>query len=798
MRNNLFLIALTCLCAFTLFSPNTFAQDDSSEYVVRAIYFIPKDREPDPNMDEKLDTLIKDVQQFYADQMEAHGFGRKTFTLETDESGRILAHRVKGEFNEAYYRENFGKALIEINTKFEVSKNINLVIIDTSLNFGGFASGDGSGGNAVISAATNDFISLSAHELGHAFGLGHDWRNESYIMTYAEHPSVLSGCAAEWLDAHKYFNPANKTFNDNTTVKMLIPELVMSPAAIRLQFEITDPDGLHQAQLILPSEQGYSLFGCRSLNEDSVIIEFVTTELLAIESGTIFLNVIDSQGNIIELFPFQIDITPILPDSEPVSIPDVNLAAVVRETLGLAPNSSITQLDILKLTKLEVRENLNISDLTGLEHATHLQILTLEVNQIQDMTPLTKLTKLKRVILTNNQLSNIPSLVGMKQLTTLYLNNNQISDITPLQELTQLTDLAIDGNPINTENLFSVLTQLTRLRTLLLYGMKIRDITPLAKLTQLRTLGLTWNPISDITPLAALTNLRILYLSGSQISDITPLKGLGQLRHLFLDDNQISDVKPLAELVNLKELGLIGNPIKDKKPLLELLRKNPDVKIYLKNYDEPLTVLEPPQRTEDINGDGVVNIQDLVQVAGALGETGQNAGDVNGDGVVNIQDLVQVAGALGEAAAAPSRHPQVLETFTAAEVQLWLTAAASANLSDAKSQRGIRFLAALLAALTPKKTALLANYPNPFNPETWIPYQLASPADVTLHIHTIDGSLVRTLSLGHKPLGIYESRSRAAYWDGRNALGEPVASGVYFYTLTAGDFTATRKMLIRK
>ena len=100
--------------------------------------------------------------------------------------------------------------------------------------------------------------------------------------------------------------------------------------------------------------------------------------------------------------------------------------------------------------------------------------------------------------------------------------------------------------------------------------------------------------------------------------------------------------------------------------------------------------------------------------------------------------------------------------------------------------------------LTPKETALLANYPNPFNPETWIPYQLAEPADVTLHIYTVDGGLVRTLSLEHKTTGIYQSRSRAAYWDGKNELGESVASGIYFYTLIAGDFTATRKMLIRK
>ncbi len=97
-----------------------------------------------------------------------------------------------------------------------------------------------------------------------------------------------------------------------------------------------------------------------------------------------------------------------------------------------------------------------------------------------------------------------------------------------------------------------------------------------------------------------------------------------------------------------------------------------------------------------------------------------------------------------------------------------------------------------------KENALLANFPNPFNPETWIPYQLSKPTEVTITIYAVNGQIVRTLTLGHQPTGIYQNRSRAAYWDGRNAFGEPVASGVYFYTITAGDFTATRKMLIRK
>ena len=95
-------------------------------------------------------------------------------------------------------------------------------------------------------------------------------------------------------------------------------------------------------------------------------------------------------------------------------------------------------------------------------------------------------------------------------------------------------------------------------------------------------------------------------------------------------------------------------------------------------------------------------------------------------------------------------------------------------------------------------TALLANYPNPFNPETWIPYQLSEPAEVSVSIYSVDGKLVRTLELGQVPSGVYSDKERAAYWDGRNAAGEPVASGVYFYTLRAGDFSATRKMVIRK
>jgi len=206
----------------------------------------------------------------------------------------------------------------------------------------------------------------------------------------------------------------------------------------------------------------------------------------------------------------------------------------------------------------------------------------------------------------------------------------------------------------------------------------------------------------------------------------------------------------------------------------------------------------PEYLKEDVNKDGVVNILDLVSIARDFGMRGVNDTDVTGDGIVNILDLVAVAGAFGNSASAPALMAQAQSMLTSSDVKLWLSEARMLNITDATSLRGIQVLEQLLQVLTPKQTALLANFPNPFNPETWIPYQLSKDADVTLHIYAIDGTLVRTLGLGYQGAGLYQSRSRAAYWDGNNDVGEKVASGVYFYTLTAGDFTATRKMLIRK
>ena len=155
--------------------------------------------------------------------------------------------------------------------------------------------------------------------------------------------------------------------------------------------------------------------------------------------------------------------------------------------------------------------------------------------------------------------------------------------------------------------------------------------------------------------------------------------------------------------------------------------------------------------------------------------------------------------AIAEAPNALSRGNLAYRNVAAA-----LTDAKHLATSDVHLKKGVPvILEELLQLLTemkaiPEASALLPNYPNPFNPETWIPYHLAKATDVTLTIHDLHGRVVRVLDFGHQHAGIYQSRGRAAYWNGKNQSGEKVASGLYFYTLTAGDFNATRKLLIAK
>ena len=203
--------------------------------------------------------------------------------------------------------------------------------------------------------------------------------------------------------------------------------------------------------------------------------------------------------------------------------------------------------------------------------------------------------------------------------------------------------------------------------------------------------------------------------------------------------------------------------------------------------DEQPQVVVPPQIKPDVNGDGRADVQDLVLVAARLGISAVNRADVNGDETVNILDLVLVAGMADDVTGALPMYSNGAMMLRITKVKEWLEGARRLALADVISQRGMEYLQNLLDILTPERTAMLPNYPNPFNPETWIPYHLARDSVVRISIYDVRGVLVRQLDLGLKPGGYYTDKHHAAYWDGRNDSGQLLASGVYVYQFRAGE-----------
>ena len=226
-------------------------------------------------------------------------------------------------------------------------------------------------------------------------------------------------------------------------------------------------------------------------------------------------------------------------------------------------------------------------------------------------------------------------------------------------------------------------------------------------------------------------------------------------------------------------------------------------------------VSNPDSLSADVNQDGRLDIRDFVLVVKHFGEsplTNPQA-DTNKDGEVNILDLVWIVKSIEEKQASAAPHHQHLTVGNtqniSGSIHLSDTDIAllhsfyekieevSANATQKELVR--RFLKGLLMPVeVPLETKLHANYPNPFNPETWIPYQLATDSDITIRIYDASGHIVRTLVTGHQAAGYYLNRSEAAYWDGKNELGEQMASGVYIYELTTPTFKQTRRLVILK
>lgn len=316
--------------------------------VIRCIYFVPKDRTPRKDMTSRIDTVIKGVQQFYAEQLENYGHDRKTFMIETDAGGKAVVHQVAGRFNDEYYRKGaLTKVLGEIVGPTE-EKYVNVVIAEISelidhryCGLGAFWNG---GGRALVLERCMS-MGVIAHELGHAFGLEHDFRSDNDIMSFGfKHPLRISKCAARWLDGHRFFNPDQTAFNSPATIRMLAP-LANPPRGVILRFKIDDADGLHHSQLLGPTvsndpSDGIKLYDCKMLSAESEIIEFIVPQLPADARTWVTLRVMDAQGNFSQN-PFLVEAVHIAEEhvdtppfaDEPLELKIVTLGQVKRTAL---------------------------------------------------------------------------------------------------------------------------------------------------------------------------------------------------------------------------------------------------------------------------------------------------------------------------------------------------------------------------------------------------------------------------------------------------------------------------------
>ena len=258
---------------------------------VRMIYFLPNDRPFRAAVVKEMKDEIRTIQTFYAEQMQAHGYGNSTFRFETDAQGEPLVHRVDGQHPDSHYlNDTWGTMRGEIEQAVNVPGNIYFVVIDNSINAIGVGQQvEGSGGrwtkNSGFALVSGNFSwQLAAHELGHAFGLWHDFLYGAYLMSYGPGQDRLSACSAEFLAVHPYFNPDIQT---GTRPPLPSIRLISPPGypegstSVSIQLKVSDPEGLHQVLILTTTIEPHRAVGshevkaCRGLEgEKDAVVEF--------------------------------------------------------------------------------------------------------------------------------------------------------------------------------------------------------------------------------------------------------------------------------------------------------------------------------------------------------------------------------------------------------------------------------------------------------------------------------------------------------------------------------------------
>lgn len=245
MKFKLFPVIFLALLIISL-PCNAQQTNQQTDYIVKTFYFFPNDRQPQANIDEKLDTIVKKSQIFYANEMERHGFDRKTFQIETDKDGNAVIHHVIGKQDTAAYQKNPARAFKEIDKNlYKANKTVRLVYIDHGKKvLPGSACGLAYPGKKILIPAAGGCcnVGVTVHELGHAFGLPHGVGGLKGMSIGATH----------WLDANRYFNPEIIILpkDNEAQIRMINASIAYPPHNQYVFFEISDPDILKVARFM--------------------------------------------------------------------------------------------------------------------------------------------------------------------------------------------------------------------------------------------------------------------------------------------------------------------------------------------------------------------------------------------------------------------------------------------------------------------------------------------------------------------------------------------------------------------
>ena len=484
------------------------------------------------------------------------------------------------------------------------------------------------------------------------------------------------------------------------------------------------------------------------------------------------------------------------------------LAALTQLTrLDLSNNvvSDISALAALtRLTDLYLSSNA-VSDISALAALTQLTTLNVSNNVVSDISALAALTQLTTLNVSNNAISDVSALAALTQLTTLDLNYNAVSDVSPLTALTAQTSLyfacnlafGAPGPKIVGPWLWVIAPAPNHHEAFSGSGKDFLAEASGGTVTE-QQVALDGATAGDVVGDSVWTQGRISPATYNNIDTLVKAIGLGSgdiRQHvayglIAVDSPRVQNTRMYVGYAENLKVWLNG----------ELVHADPQYR-YATNYETafPITLkrgenillvavykrwnnwrgffgfeagtdytvrAQPTGRilAADVNQDGQVTVVDVSMVTASLGQTNpvNPRLDVNGDGIVDGKDIAFVAEFLGQSTdpAAPVSVARPVG-LTPETVQHWINLLRIENDGSLTFQHALANLERLLASMVPEKTGLLANYPNPFNPETWIPYQLAERAAVTVSIYSADGKLVRMLELGHQPAGVYQTRSRA-------------------------------------